>query len=107
MDLPFPSWKYDEFFYPPKTLPTSTFPASRFPNDGYFPPDQLVTGLSTLIQLKRLTVGLHSPPSRPPPSLTRPPPQPTTLPSHTFLDFYGAREYLEFESTCLLSAKSQ
>jgi hypothetical protein len=65
------------------------------PNDVYFSPDDLVTGLSTLLQLQRLTVGFHSPASSPPPRMKRRPPQRTTLPSLTFLDFHGASEYLE------------
>jgi hypothetical protein len=68
---------------------------SNIPDDVYFSPDDLVTGLFILVQLKRLTVGFHSPTSRPPPSMTRPPFQRTTLPSLTFLDFHGASEYLE------------
>jgi hypothetical protein len=66
---------------------------SNIPNDGYFSPDTLVTGLSTLVRLKKLSVGFHSPASSPPPSMT--PPQRTTLPSLTSLDFHGASEYLE------------
>jgi hypothetical protein len=68
---------------------------SSIPNDFYFSPDDLVTGLSTLVQLERLTAGFHSPTSRPPPSMTRPPPPRTTLPSLVFFDFHGATEYLE------------
>ena len=66
----------------------------NIPNDAYFSPHDLVTGLSTLVQLKRLTVDFHSPPSSPPPSTTCPP-QRTTLRSLMSLDFHGAREYLE------------
>jgi hypothetical protein len=35
----------------------------HIPNDAYFSPNDLVTGLSTLLQLKRLTVDFHSPAS--------------------------------------------
>lgn len=68
---------------------------SNIPNDGYFSPDDLVTGLSTSLQLKSLTIGLSSPDSRPPPTITRSPPQRTTLPSLRSLEFRGASEYLE------------
>jgi hypothetical protein len=68
---------------------------SSIPNDVYFSPDDLITGLSTLVQLKRPTVSFHSPASRPPPSMTRSPLCRTTLPSLTLFDFHGAIEYLE------------
>ena len=50
---------------------------SKIPDDVYFSPEDLVTGLSTSVQLERLTVGFHSPASRPPhhkksPNLIRP-----------------------------------
>jgi hypothetical protein len=67
----------------------------KIPNDAYFSPDELVAGLSTLVQLTRLTVGFYSPASSPPSSMTRSPRQRTTLPSLTSLDFHGASEYLE------------
>ena len=67
---------------------------SNIPDDAYFSPNDLVTGLSSLVQLERLTVGFHSPASSPPPSMTRTP-QRTTLPSLMSLDFHGANEYLE------------
>ena len=68
---------------------------SKIRNDVYFSPDDLVTALSTLVQLKRLTVGFHSPDSRPPSSMTRPRHQRASLPSLACLDFYGTSEYLE------------
>ena len=68
---------------------------SNIPNDAYFSPDDLMTSLSTSVQLKRLTVDFHSPASFPPPSMTHPPTQRTTLPSLIFLDFHGASGYLE------------
>ena len=68
---------------------------ANIPNDAYFSPKDLVTGLFTSVRLKRLTVNFHSPASSPPPSITRPPPRFTTLPSLTFLDFHGASGYLE------------
>ena len=67
----------------------------HIPNDAHFSPNELVTSLSTLLQLKRLTVDFHSLPSFPPLSMTSPPPRRTTLPSLISLDFHGASEYLE------------
>jgi hypothetical protein len=85
---------------------------SDIPNDVYFTPDDLVTGLSTLVLLKRLMVGFLSPASSPPPSMTLPPPRRTTLPSLTFLDFRGASEYIEefvaridLPALCVVSVK--
>ena len=69
---------------------------SKIPNDAYFSPNDLVTGLSTSVQLKQLTVDFFRPlPSSPSPSMTRPPPQRTTLPSLTVLSFHGASGYLD------------
>src|SRR6266446_9267659 len=68
---------------------------SKIPHAAYFLPGDLVTALSTLVQLKSLTVGFHSPASSPSTSMTRRLPQCTTLPSLIFLDFHGASEYLE------------
>ena len=68
---------------------------SKIPNEAYFSPSDLVTGLSTSVQLERLTVDFHSPASSPPPSMTRSPSQRTTLPSLIFLEFHCESEYLE------------
>jgi hypothetical protein len=69
---------------------------SKIPNDVYFSPDDLVSALSTLVQLKWLTVRFYSPDSRPPPSMTRPRcHQRAFLPSLAFLVFDGTSEYLE------------
>ena len=68
---------------------------ANIPNDVCFSPSDLVTGLSTSAQLKRLTVDFHSPPFSPPPSMTHSPPRSTTLPSLMFLDFHGASEFME------------
>jgi hypothetical protein len=68
---------------------------SSIPNEVHFSPEDLVTGLSTLVQLERLIVGFHSPNSRSPPTMTRPPLRRTTLPSLWCLEFHGATEYLE------------
>ena len=66
---------------------------ANIPDDVYFSPRDLVTSLTTLVQLKRLTVGFQSPASSPSPSVR--PPQRSTYPSLTSLGFRGAREYLE------------
>ena len=68
---------------------------ANIPNDAYFSPNDIVTGLSTLLQLKRLTVDFHSVPSSLTPSMTRPPPRRTTLSSLVSLNFHGASGYLE------------
>ena len=67
---------------------------SKIPNPVYFSPDDLVTSLSTLFWLKSLSVDFCFT-SHPPPNVTHPPPQRTTLPSLTSLNFHGASEYLE------------
>ena len=68
---------------------------SNIPKDAYVSPDDLVTGLSTLVQLNQLRISFHFPSSVPPPSTTRPPPQRITLPCLKILSFCGATEYLE------------
>jgi hypothetical protein len=95
--------KLDGIFYPfPKLrqvlLSTNNLVElrlSEIPNAVYFSPDDLVTGLSTLVRLKSLSVGFYFTASHPPPNVTHPPHQRTTLPSLTSLDFHGASEYLE------------
>ena len=89
MGFPFPSRKYDESFYPPITSSSFTFLESHMPLI------QVVIALPTLIQLKSLTTSFHSPAFSPLPSMTRLPPQSTTLLSLVSLDFHGASEYLE------------
>lgn len=95
--------KLDGIFYPfPKLrqvlLSTNNLVKLRLtkiPNAIYFSPDDLVTSLSTLVRLKSLSVGFYFTASHPPPNVPHPPPQRTTLPSLTSLDFHGASEYLE------------
>ena len=67
---------------------------ANIPDDFYISPDELVTGLSTLVQLKRLTVGFHSPAPLPSSSMTRLFER-ITLPSLASLNFRGESEYLE------------
>ena len=50
---------------------------SNIPNEAYFSPDELIAVLSTLVRLKSLTVGFHSPASRP-----LPPPSPPSGIAH-------------------------
>jgi len=64
---------------------------SKIPHAAYFSPDDLVTCLSTLVQLKSLTVGFHSPASSPPFSTTHRPPR-STLPSLESFHFRGTSE---------------
>lgn len=60
----------------------------KIPNTCYFSPEDLVTCLSALVQLKYLFVGFRSPASRPNPSMTRPPaPERATLSSLVILVF--------------------
>jgi hypothetical protein len=68
---------------------------SKITNAVYFSPDDLVTSLSTLVRLKSLSIGFYFTASHPPPNVTHSPPQRTTLPSLTSLDFHGALEYVE------------
>ena len=68
---------------------------SKIPHAAYFSPDDLVTGLSTLVQLESLTVDFHSPASSPPFGTTRRPLQSTSLPSLESFYFHGTSEYLE------------
>ena len=68
---------------------------SRIPHAAYFSPNDLVITLSTLTQLRSLTINFHFPAASPLPNMSRPPPQRTTLPSLISFDFHGASEYLE------------
>ena len=68
---------------------------TNIPNDAYFSPDDLVTGLTTLVQLKRLSVGFRCHPIFSPSTSMTGSIKSTTLPSLTSLGFYGASEYLE------------
>ena len=66
------------------------------PHPGYFSPEAIVTALSTLTRLKRLTLKFESPQSRPDPEHQHPPP-PTrsVLPDLGYFRFKGDSEYLE------------
>ena len=68
---------------------------SKIPHAAYFSPDELVTGLSTLVQLKSLTVDFYSPASSPPFRATSRPPPSTSLPSLESFYFHGTSEYLD------------
>ena len=64
------------------------------PNSGYISPEEMVTFLAALHNLKHLSIGFRSPPPRPIqtnwPPLTR-----VILPALTFLHFSGVSEYFE------------
>ena len=63
------------------------------PHSGYFPPEAIVSALSVLTCLEKLTIGFHSPRSRPKRCL--PPETRTVLPVLTELRFNGVDRYLE------------
>ena len=67
---------------------------SDIPHTGYISPEAMVTCLSGLTRLTRLSIGFESPTSRPdrrgPPPLTR-----VILPALVWLAFEGVSEYLE------------
>ena len=63
------------------------------PHSGYFPPEAIVSALSVLTCLEKLTIGFHSPRSRPKRRL--PPETRTLLPILTELRFNGVDKYLE------------
>jgi hypothetical protein len=66
------------------------------PDSGYISPEAMVTGLSVLTSLEKLSIKFKSPRSRPDPNSRRPPPLTRTfLPVLTRLWFKGVSEYLE------------
>ena len=66
------------------------------PHSGYFPPEAIVTALSTLTRLETLRLLFKSPQSRPDPAHQHPPP-PTrsVLPNLGYFQFKGDNEYME------------
>jgi F-box-like len=68
----------------------------NIPHSGYFPPEAIVTALSTLTRLERLSLEFESPQSRPDPAHQRPPP-PTrsVVPNLGLFHFKGDSEYVE------------
>ncbi len=73
-----------------------TLSLSRIPHSGYFSPEAMVTCLSVLTSLKRLSLGFESPQSRPDQDTRRPPPPTRSiLPALKEVWFRGAYEYLE------------
>ena len=84
----------------PKLLLSATNLVELFldniPHSGYFSPEAIVTALSTLTRLRRLSLKFESPQSRPDPEHQHPPP-PTrsVLPNLGFFQFKGDSEYLE------------
>jgi hypothetical protein len=65
----------------------------NIPRSGYFPPEAIVTALSTLTSLQSLSLGFRSPQSRP--DRCPPPPTRSVLPFLRMLKFKGVTEYLE------------
>ena len=66
------------------------------PHSGYFPPEAIVTALSTLTRLERLCLQFESPQSRPDPAHQRPPPPTRSVfPNLTYFRFKGDSEYVE------------
>jgi len=63
------------------------------PHSGYFPPEAMVTCLSTLTRLEGFSLEFRSPLSRP--SRAKPPLTRIILPVLTYLRFKGVTEYLE------------
>jgi hypothetical protein len=88
--IPFPTF--------PKFVLSSTqiqyLSLSDIPDSGYISPDVMATCLAALPNLKHLSIGFRSPPSRPveiaPPPLTC-----AVLPALTHLSFRGVSEYFE------------
>ena len=73
-----------------------SFHLDNIPHSGYFPPEAIVTALSTLTRLEHLLLFFESPQSRPDPAHQRPPP-PTrsVLPNLAVFEFKGDSEYVE------------
>ena len=68
----------------------------NIPHSGYFPPEAIVTALSTLTRLTTLLLHFKSPQSCPDPAQRRPPPSTrSVLPALTHFWFKGVSEYLE------------
>ena len=68
----------------------------NIPHSGYFPPDMMVTALSTLTSLESLLLQFQSPRSFPNPEPQRPPPSiRSALSVLTYFAFKGDCEYLE------------
>jgi F-box-like len=67
----------------------------HMPSTGFISPEDIFTGLSTLLRLKKLSLHFNSPPS--PTSISESPPPQTrvTLPYLSYLKFHGTTEYLE------------
>ena len=75
---------------------------NNIPHSGYFPPDAIVTALSTLINLDYLGLEFRSPRSYPDQASRRPPPSTrSVLPVLTSFWFKGVSEYLEDLVACI------
>jgi hypothetical protein len=68
----------------------------KIPKTGYISPEAMVTGVSALAMLQKLTIEFESLTSLPDPRNRRPPPLThAILPTLTYFRFHGASEYLE------------
>jgi hypothetical protein len=72
-----------------------TLELHHIPNIGYFSPEDLVTSLSALTRLRRLSLRFCLPTSRLAPNSRSPPQARIVLPSLQYLGFHGTSEYLE------------
>jgi hypothetical protein len=72
-----------------------TLELHHIPNTGYFSPEDLVTSLSALTRLRRLSLRFCLPTSRLAPNSRSPPQARIVLPSLRYLEFHGTSEYLE------------
>ena len=95
-----------QFLGLPKLLLSTTHLVTLYlydiPHSGYISPNAMVTVLSTLISLERLSLGFHSPRSCPHWASRRPPPSTrSALPILTLFWFKGVSEYLEDLVACI------
>ena len=100
------SWSSIPFPGLPKLLLSANYLDSlhlhSIPHSGYFPPDAMVTVLSTLTSLTYLWLAFQSPRSCPDQASRRPPPSTrSVLPGFIHLRFKGVSEYLEDLVACI------
>ena len=100
------TWSSISFPGLPKLLLSATHLDSlhlhSIPHAGYFPPDAMVTVLSSLTSLSYLWLAFQSPRSCPDQASRRPPPLTrSVLPCFTHLRFKGVSEYLEDLVACI------
>ena len=79
-----------------------TLHLSHIPHSGYISPEAMVTALSTLTSLKKLTLEFQSPRSCPDQASRRPPPSTrSVLLTLNYFEFKGVAEYLEDLAACI------